>query len=135
MFFPVYHFNGMGSKKEEILRFIQENPGHSMPDIAQLFGVTRSYIQQLVKNYGLYDHIHLLKRRHTCIVCGAPIPATGRKYCPSCSPRKPVHLTCYRCGKEFTLPQRTYDLKVAKGQKKWFCSNDCRLAWMREALG
>lgn len=73
------------NKTLAIIDAFAQNPSSTMQEIANSFGVSRPYVQQLLKRVGISKRP--IRETRTCKGCGASfsvVPSSPRRYCDEC---------------------------------------------------
>ena len=131
----------MISRRQAITALVKAHPGRfSKAELARLFGISKERVRQIVQLEDLEPYLRRRSssRQHpTCARCGKPI-SHGAQLCAKCyaevRPRGHRTLRCAWCGREFSISVSRYETKLRAGQKRFFCSKDCRLAWWSHTL-
>jgi len=120
---------------EKIKEYIESNDSDekiSQSDLADIVGVSRQRIAQLVELNGLEDVIKNREERK-CVVCGNRMGRKFGKYCSDeCkikfrTDKFYVTLKCASCKTEFTIKKSEYKARLRnKVGDTFFCSKKCQ---------
>ena len=132
----------MATTRQAIGALVRAHPGrYSKSELARMFGVSKERVRQIVLKDGLEPYLRPRgspgRPRPRCARCGKPV-SKGARLCADCYAelrwRGTVTLRCHWCGRDFALPLSRYEAKLRAGQRRFFCSQECRLAWWAQTL-
>ena len=117
--------------RDEVLICRWKNPYATQAEIAQVVGVSRERVRQILKSLGLPPVVKNPEHYNPCGSCGKPMlrvsPTIRKKYCnKTCqSSAHTVTVECIVCGKLFIMATSRWTMH-ANRYNSISCSMECR---------
>ena len=120
----------MLTSRQQIIQLRLENPRIRAIKLAELVGITRERVRQILKKEGLttkFEEDYPVRPPTFCLTCGNVTPTRGRKYCSKeCYVRKRVVISCAECGKRMEFRPSEHRARLRQTTSgKLFCSRSC----------
>lgn len=116
--------NRISKQSLSILELRRSYPCYTLQQIADIKGLTRERIRQVLKNSSLTTY------SSKCQICGNPKPNNRKIYCTKCSVKmRTVYAECTNCHKLFPVSKKLLlkrlNDKVMNKHGRIFCTHKC----------